>query len=49
VKKETVEVVETSGWWNVVKPQATKECQKWPGTLKGSQNEAQKFFEFSRL
>jgi hypothetical protein len=43
VKKEAGEEVETSGWSNLFKPQATKEIKNGPGTLKGAQKGAQKF------
>jgi hypothetical protein len=50
VKKEAVEVMETSLWMNVVKPQATKEFQKWPWQSKRSPRKgAQNFFVFSKF
>jgi hypothetical protein len=47
VKKEACEVVETQGWRNVVKPQATKEFKNGPGALEGAQKRGTKDFLIS--
>jgi hypothetical protein len=50
VKKEAGEVVETSRWRNVVKPQATKVFQKCPAALKWAQKwEPKTFFNFKHI
>jgi hypothetical protein len=50
VKKEAVEVVEMSGWRNLVKPQATKVFQRDPRSRKRSSKKgAQNFFVFSKF
>jgi hypothetical protein len=49
VKKEAGKVVESSGWRNVVRTQATKEFQNGPVALKGAKKGGPKFFEFSKL
>jgi hypothetical protein len=50
VKKEAGEVVEMSGWRNVINPQSTKEFQKLPRSHKISPNMgAQIFLNFQNF